>query len=247
MFAALEPEQLARVIDAFEEVRLEEGSTVIREGDQVGDDERGLYVLEDGELHVHKGALGHVFTYSKQGDLFGDLALLYNAPRAATVIATMPSVVWCIDRATFNNLVKNQLRQVKERRLEFLKSVEVLKSLDPDQLAKLVDVIRERRYGDGVIVIQEGEDGDEFFILEKGGCRASKGGEFLCEYGPGTYFGELALLENQKRAAQVSTTMHSSMLSLDRAAFDRILGPLKALLKEKADAAYAEHPSPRPP
>jgi len=230
------------VIDAFEEVRLEEGSTVIREGDQVGDDERGLYVLEDGELHVHKGTLGHVFTYSKQGDLFGDLALLYNAPRAATVIATKPSVVWCIDRATFNNLVRNQLRQVKERRLEFLKSVEVLKALDPDQLARLVDVLRERRFGDGVIVIQEGDEGDEFFILEKGVCRASKGGEFLREYEPGTYFGELALLEDQKRAAQISTTTPSSLLSLDRASFDRVLGPLKARLMEHADVAYHRSP-----
>jgi cAMP-dependent protein kinase regulator len=239
MFAALEEEQLERVIDAFEEVRLEEGSTVIREGDSVEDNERGLYVLEDGELHVHKGTLGHVFTYSKQGDLFGDLALLYNAPRAATVIAVKPSVVWCIDRATFNNLVKNELRQAKERRLEFLKSVEVLKTLDPDQLAKLVDVLRERRFGDGVIVIQEGDDGDEFFILEKGHCRASRGDEFLHEYEPGTYFGELALLENQKRAAQISTTMPSSLLSLDRASFDRILGPLKALMQEHAEAVYS--------
>jgi len=239
MFAALEEEQLERVIDAFEEVRLEEGSTVISEGESVEDDERGLYVLEDGELHVHKGELGHVFTYSKQGDLFGDLALLYNAPRAATVIAVKPSVVWCIDRATFNNLVKNALRQAKERRLEFLKSVEVLKTLDPDQLSKLVDVLRERRFGDGVIVIQEGDDGDEFYILEKGHCRASKGGEFLHEYEPGTYFGELALLENSKRAAQVSTTMPSSLLSLDRASFDRILGPLKALMQEHADAVYS--------
>ncbi|CAK0846561.1 unnamed protein product [Prorocentrum cordatum] len=246
MFAALGTEQLERVIDAFEEVRLEEGSTVIREGDQVGDNERGLFVLEDGELHVHKGEQGHVFTYCQQGDLFGDLALLYNAPRAATVIATKPSVVWCIDRATFNNLVKNQLRQVKEKRLEFLKSVEVLKNLDPDQLAKLVDVIRERRFGEGVTVIQEGEDGNEFFILEKGACSASKSGDFVFEYLPGTYFGELALLEDQKRAAQIFTTMPSVLLSLDRAAFDRILGPLKALLKEKADAAYVQQP-PGPP
>ncbi|CAK0893362.1 unnamed protein product [Prorocentrum cordatum] len=243
MFAALEPEQMEKVVDAFEEVRLEEGSTVIREGDLVGDSERGLYVLEDGELHVHKGTLGHVFTYSKQGDLFGDLALLYNAPRAATVIATKPSVVWCIDRATFNNLVKNQLRQVKEKRLEFLKSVEVLKTLDPDQLAKLVDVLRERRFGDGVIVIEEGDEGDEFFILEKGACRASKGGEFVMSYEPGTYFGELALLEDQKRAAQISTTMSSSLLSLDRSSFDRVLGPLKPLLMEHADSEYKRSPT----
>ena len=40
------------------------------------------------------------------GDSFGELALLYNAPRAATIISKTNSVLFSLDRDTFNNIVK---------------------------------------------------------------------------------------------------------------------------------------------
>jgi len=43
----------------------------------------------------------------KAGESFGELSLLYNAPRAATIKATSKSVCFALDRATFNNIVKD--------------------------------------------------------------------------------------------------------------------------------------------
>lgn len=40
------------------------------------------------------------------GESFGELALLYNAPRAATIKVKTAAVLFCLDRATFNNIVK---------------------------------------------------------------------------------------------------------------------------------------------
>ncbi len=45
-------------------------------------------------------------TYSN-GEVFGELALLYNAPRAANIVADENSILFALDRATFNNIVKN--------------------------------------------------------------------------------------------------------------------------------------------
>merc|ERR1712125_300412 len=98
----------------------------------------------------------------------GELALLYNAPRSATVVAAEPSVLWSIDRTTFNVLVNDALRRVRDRRIAFLRSVEIFHGLGPEELARLADVLREREYGDGVYIIQDGEEGNDFFILEKG-------------------------------------------------------------------------------
>lgn len=69
-----------------------------------------MYVLESGTLDCKKVMPGQTEpTHLKviyPGEGFGELALLYNAPRAATITAQTDSVVWRLDRDTFNNIVK---------------------------------------------------------------------------------------------------------------------------------------------
>ena len=62
----------------------------------------------------------------KPGDAFGELALLYNAPRAASIVADNTSTLWSLDRATFNHIVKNAAIRKKEKYEEFLEKVPLL-------------------------------------------------------------------------------------------------------------------------
>lgn len=107
MFNALDDKELNIVIDAIEEVHFEAGASVITEGDQ-GD---CMYVLESGSLKCTKVFKGHSEpTHLKNyvpGEGFGELALLYNCPRAATITALESSVTWRLDRDTFNHIVKD--------------------------------------------------------------------------------------------------------------------------------------------
>jgi cAMP-dependent protein kinase regulator len=110
MFGALDEKELNIVIDAIEEVKINKDEKVITEGDQ-GD---CMYVLESGSLICTKVFPGAVEpttlkTYNP-GEGFGELALLYNCPRAATITALENSVVWKLDRDTFNNIVKDAAR-----------------------------------------------------------------------------------------------------------------------------------------
>lgn len=102
----MEDKELNLVIDAFDEKHYKEGETVIEQGEQ-GD---VLFLIEKGQLDCYK-----VFNKSEgkkflkvynPGETFGELALLYNAPRAATIIAKTDCVLWALDRETFNNIVK---------------------------------------------------------------------------------------------------------------------------------------------
>lgn len=243
MFQALSYDQLQPLLDAFQEIKVEPGEKVIEEDAQVGPGDRGLFVFETGEMDVYKkGVEGAVFTYTETGQSFGELALLYNAPRSATVIATKPSILWCIDRMTFNCLVKDAIRKAKERRLAFLKSVELLKQLTFDEVATLGDALREKTYGSGVHIIQEGTEGDVFFILEKGSAAAIREGKQVMKYKPSDYFGELALLSDAPRAADVITQEDCTVLSLDRNAFQRLLGPLDSIMKDRAAQYGVEKP-----
>lgn len=67
-------------------------------------------MVDSGELDCFKLFDGdncskHLKVY-KPGESFGELALLYNAPRAATIIAKTNSILFSLDRSTFNNIVK---------------------------------------------------------------------------------------------------------------------------------------------
>merc|ERR1719447_253030 len=135
MFSCLEQDQLEKVIGTFMRVSLDPETVVIEQGAEVNSTEPALFVIESGRLSVYKkGVEQSVFTYTEPGQHFGDLALLYNAPRAATVKTDEDCVLWSIDRDTFNFLVKDAARQSIERRMGFLQSVPLLAGLTVDEL-----------------------------------------------------------------------------------------------------------------
>lgn len=107
MFNALDEKEFEIVVDAIEEVKSNPGDVIIKEGDQ-GD---CMYVVEAGTLNCTKHFKGNPEpTFLKefsQGEGFGELALLYNAPRAATIAAKTECVLWKLDRDTFNHIVKD--------------------------------------------------------------------------------------------------------------------------------------------
>jgi hypothetical protein len=68
----------------------------------------------------HLSLLSFLF---QAGTCFGELALMYNAPRAASVIAATDATVWVVDRFTFRRIVTNLTRQKFDNYCTFLKQV----------------------------------------------------------------------------------------------------------------------------
>jgi cAMP-dependent protein kinase regulator len=209
IFNMLDDKELKIVIDAMEEYTCKEGDYVIKQGDPGA----VLYIIEKGTYDCYK-------TFSKgaepvkvkeyfPGDSFGELALLYNAPRAASIVAREDGISWTLDRETFNNIVKESAIKKRERYEAFLKSVSILKQIEPYELSQICDALKPKKFSAGDCIIQQNDEGDEFFIIEEGEAYATKifkeGDEpqVVFEYERGGYFGELALLKNEPRAASV--------------------------------------------
>jgi cAMP-dependent protein kinase regulator len=172
MFNSLDEKDLKTVIDAMEESRFKLGDTIIKEGDNG----EVLYLVENGKLDCFKNIEGEnkfIKSYSP-GDAFGELALLYNAPRAATIIAQSECLLWALDRATFNNIVKTASIKKREMHFNFLKKVEILSSIDEYEIYKICDALKTKKYKSGEYIIKQGDVGDNFYIIEEGQAYASK-------------------------------------------------------------------------
>merc|ERR1719453_683755 len=234
MFNGLEKKDFDSVIGAMLEVNAEPDQVLIKEGDD-GD---FLFVIESGILDCKKVIEGaeKVVKTCEAGDAFGELALLYNCPRAATVVAREASLLWKLDRDTFNHIVKDAAQKKRDTYDEFLKKVPLLSSMDAYERSQVADALTREKYEAGKQIVQEDDPGDKFFIIEEGEAYAEKkGAGKVMDYKVGDYFGELALLRNQPRAATVIAKSDLKVLVLPRAAFKRLLGPLDALLARGAE------------
>ena len=241
IFNSLEDKELKTVIDSFEEKRYKAGQNVITQGEE-GD---VLYLVDSGELDCEKVfKAGDPPTYLKTykpGESFGELALLYNAPRAATIRAKTDSTLWALDRECFNNIVKDAAMKKREKYENTLKKVEILKSIDPYELGQICDALKSETFNKGDYIIRQGDRGDVFYILDEGNAHAEKvfkegeKAQKVKDYESGGFFGELALLKGEPRAASIVADTNCRCLSLDRMAFKRLLGPLENILQRNSE------------
>ena len=241
IFNSLEDKELKTVIDSFEEKKYKAGQNVITQGEE-GD---VLYLVDLGELDCEKvfkpGEKPTYLKTYKPGESFGELALLYNAPRAATIRAKTDSTCWALDRECFNNIVKDAAIKKREKYENTLKKVEILKSIDPYELGQICDALKTKNFAKGDFIIKQGDRGDVFFILDDGKAHAEKVFEEgkkpqrVKDYESGGYFGELALLKNEPRAASIVADTTCKCLYLDRMAFKRLLGPLENILQRNSE------------
>ena len=214
LFRNLEQDQYKDVLLAMKEVKLDSGVAVIEQGAQ-GD---YFYVVENGTLDVYIRSTGPVSTQSSDdgtgpssslsalgekklsygaGSSFGELALLYAQPRAATVISTSPCTLWALDRITFRSILMETNSRRRALYEKFLKDVPLFEHLSAAERAKISDSLEPRDYAIGDKVISQGERGSEFFIIVEGNAEVRKtmsaedGGheETVGKLSRGDYFG----------------------------------------------------------
>ncbi|KAJ7591202.1 cyclic nucleotide-binding-like protein [Mycena floridula] len=284
IFRDLDEEQETGVLNAMREQKTVKDEVVIRQGD-VG---QYFYVVESGLLHCfirpeplpptwlsdhpspsinaedkflqpgYHPEFGKNVAECKPGTSFGELALMYGHPRAATVLAIESSTLWALDRITFRTIILKAAHRRRTMYEHFLSSVTLLSSLDAAQRSKIADALFSTVYADGEAVVRQGEMGDTFFFIEEGEAIVTKShqtedGEVReLEVGhlrKGDYFGELSLLHLAPRAATVSALHRQDpsasklkVAALDAAAFTRLLGPLREIMERKAGERYGPGP-----
>lgn len=233
----LEPGQIKEIVDCMYPVEYVRGSLIIKEGD-VGSI---VYVMEDGKVEVSRE--GKFLSILPSGKVFGELAILYNCKRTATIKAATDCKLWAIERQVFQTIMMRTglIRQAEHT--TFLKSVPTFVNLPEDTLIKIADVLEETAYKEGEYIVRQGAGGDTFFIISKGRVKVTKkdGGakeeKFIRNLHKGDFFGEKALQGEESRTANIVADDPEGVtcLVIDRESFHHLISNLEDIKTRYVD------------
>lgn len=229
IFASLSDSERRSLIDAMI-LEFVPASTVIIQQGEVGD---YFYVVEEG--HVSFSVDGKYVGSCARGGSFGELALLYNCPRAATCIANSNCALWKVDQKTFRYMLANNNANQQKDIHDVLRKVPFLSDLDDAILTKIADVLTLVNFPKGERIINKGDVGEVFYILRDGIVKVHDIGFGASQYvdqflKPGDWFGERALLTGEPRAANCTAETACATLCLSRETFEKTMGPLQNLI-----------------
>ena len=233
IFSRLNDLQLTMLQQAMGEHVVAAGQNVITQGEKGNH----YFIVESGSLDVYvtgdeDGAEPKRVKGFGPGDSFGELGLMYNCPRTATITASSDVVLWSLDRMSFRMIVLEANTKKASMYESFLEKVQLLQPLDKDQRNRMVDALEEVSCAVDETIITEGEEGTHFYIIVEGEVAITKAGTEgeLARRKAGDYFGELSLKTGAPTIASVTAATACKLVRMDRGAFQRLLGPLDSLL-----------------
>ena len=211
------------------------GERVITEG-EVGD---SFFVVATGKVRVaRKSDTGEEVTlaYLTDGAFFGEMALLSDGARTASVIVEEESQIFEISKDVLDRVVSafpsvaSVLKNFYRQRLlsTVMATHPLVRPFDAEQRRGLMEMFKSKPFKKGDVLLRQGKKGAGLFLLLNGKLRvttekAEGGGVELAELGPGDLFGEMSLLTNQPTTASVTALSDCFVLRLSKKNFDEVI------------------------
>lgn len=195
------------------------------------------------------------------GNSFGELALLYNAPRASTCIVVAAvddnddndnnnnnnnntnttnnndgAGLWRVDQVTFRKLLAAHTIQNDNHTKAVLHKIPFLSDLDDEFIHRIADALTTVYYDAGDTIFSQGSEGSVFYIIREGKVQYEHYKRGIKTLGPGDYFGEQAIVKKIEARHATATAMKDTIaLALSRDTFERVLGPLSDVIQRSND------------
>ncbi|HEY6477299.1 MAG TPA: cyclic nucleotide-binding domain-containing protein [Polyangia bacterium] len=242
-FSELPPELFPAAVRMVRLMRAGDGDVVFREGDPGS----AFYFVAAGEVRVVAGGKpldgrptrAVELTRLLEGALFGEMALMTDQPRTASIQVVGEADLLEVSRAAVGELIRavpvlaERLdRFARERLLKNLIATSPLfKPFDNQQQMELVRRFEGIDMAAGTTVIRENEIGQGLFVILLGEVEVVQHGTSVARLRSGELFGEMALLGDSPTNAEVRTVVPTSILFLGRDYFRRLVSALPALRK----------------
>ncbi|XP_024528984.1 protein phosphatase 2C and cyclic nucleotide-binding/kinase domain-containing protein isoform X1 [Selaginella moellendorffii] len=238
LFHNLTEKQWETLYNCFEKVQVQPGKIIIRQGAE--DDH--FYIVESGKFDVlvaqdenqsedDLGTIVNQYT-AYNSPCFGELALMYNKPRQASIRAVTEGTLWMLGREAFRGLLSMNTRRSA---LKHLRAVEVLATLNIAQLVRLADSLSEVSFRDGAVIAQKGAEVSTFYLLRKGFVDVKHHGalENLTDRkGEGDYFGEWVLRGEPSRSLTAVAVGDVECWAISRETLEKAVGQLDRVIED---------------
>jgi CRP-like cAMP-binding protein len=207
---------------------LNPGQAVFRQGDRPN----AFYVVRKGVLEVVEedadSGAERTLRALGRGESFGELGLVSNAPRAATVRAVDRAELFEVDKSSFDRLLADRIDlpdlEPTLQQLAELRRLNCFSSMGTQQLSEVLDRGQWVAFAPGQEVMRQGDIGDAFYAISSGQVEIVHDGALVNTIGPGSYFGEVALLMDVPRTATVVSKTPVRAFRIDRDGFDALVG-----------------------
>ena len=223
LFSGLDEDRRMEVASLFQRRRVAAGTTVISQGEPG----REFYLIARGTASVEveddwgrRRTVAHLV----DGDYFGEVALLQDVPRTATVVAQTPLDLFVLGRQDLRTHLTDvstlsESIKVSVDRLNMLRGISLFRRLPPALVSKAAAWFEPRHVKTGDVIIREGEHGEAFYAILKGSCQVVRQRddaveEELARLGPGEYFGEISLILQKPTTATVQAMEPTELLRL---------------------------------
>jgi serine/threonine protein phosphatase PrpC/CRP-like cAMP-binding protein len=179
MFRNITEDQREMIFGVMEPIPVRAGTWVIKQG-SVGD---RFYIIDEGKFEVRivadgeeddgtGGALIHVYEGSVAKHVhpcFGELALMYSAPRSASIIAKSDGHLWGLHRSAFRQVLA-QSQGTRQELMKTLKGISLFKTLEDAEVNNLAAAFDEIAFGRGEHIVEQGHFGDSMYVITSGTC-----------------------------------------------------------------------------
>jgi cAMP-dependent protein kinase regulator len=248
LFSDLSKNAFIQLMTQMKMRHVQANDAIIREGET--DDK--MFILSSGKVKVTRTSdtgAEVVLAYLEDGAFFGEMALLSEAPRSASVIAVGESDLFEISRDVLDDVIKNfpsvkgtMLRFYRQRLLaNLLGTSPIFKPLDANQRKGLIEQFKSREMGANEKIIEEGQAGDGLYMLLSGRAEVSKKIDnkkaVLAHLKEGDVFGEISLLKNQPVGATIRTLRKAIVLKLPKKTFNEVVAAHPQLLQHVSELA----------
>lgn len=228
LFSSLEDNERSEVIDQMVMRKTARQEVIFHQGDKGN----SCFIIQSGTYTV--AIDDNNLKQLQSRHTFGELALLYNVDRTATVTCTQQGALWRMDAAAFRKCMEQLSDRNFTKAMDFLSSDVTFGGMSDDERKLLAGLCSVQAFTKNEVILREGQHGDWMFIVMEGSVQTTDRYGNSSVKKPGTLLGAAGLIYHNSQQPAAKAVDHVTCLALGKCHVERLLGPIGDVLRRSA-------------